>query len=569
MLLQIQGLENLQLLFILLLSFSLFKCYAQETFLQCMSSQFFKSNITGVVYSPKSQGYSSIIEHAQKNPRWLNSSSAHPLFIISPRKEFELRPVILCSKIFGLQIRVLGGGHDYEGVSFRAESPFVMIDMSNLDEITIDLEEETAWIQAGETLGQLYYEIAKKSSVHAFPGGICFTTGSGGLISGGGLGSLIRKFGLAADNVVDARVMDANGRILDRKSMGEDFFWAIRGGGGSSFGIILAWKLKLFQVPEKVSVFRVHRMLVGNTINLIHQWEHKAYLLPKEFFLRMYMQNDGAGKEKKVKVTFEALFLGTVNELIPIVSQHFPDFNLEHKDFFKEPVINCSDRPCLKKECHEVPWIGSVLFLYNKGVDESIEVLLDSSIPVYKNYFKGTSDFVKTPFPESGWKMIERLFLEEDRPMIILEPFGGRMDEISESELPFPHRKGNLYNIQHLVNWDDNSESVLRNKIEWMRKFYREMEPFVANSPRTAYLNYRDLDFGTNQEDYSYSKAKIWGEKYFKGNFERLAKVKSKVDPDNFFRYQQSIPPFAITGLTNLVEEKWASVYIPPELQLF
>ncbi|KAK4361022.1 hypothetical protein RND71_019974 [Anisodus tanguticus] len=547
---------NLQHQFILLLSFFLLKCYAKYTFLHCISSQFSISNITGtLVYAPISPTYSSIIEHAQKNPRWLNSSSAHPLFIIAPRIETELRPVILCSKKFDLQIRVLGGGHDYEGLSFHAESSFIIIDMSNLDEINIDLEEEISWIQAGATLGQLYYEISKKSKVHAFPGGICYTTGSGGLISGGGLGSLMRKFGLAADNVVDARVMDANGRILDRKSMGEDFFWAIRGGGGSSFGIILAWKLKLVNVPEMVSVFRVHRMLGENTINLLQQWQHTAYLLPKVFFLRMIMQNDGVGKEKKVKVTFEGLFLGTVNELIPIVNKNFPEFNLEHKDFFQEPVINCTERPCLKKECYELPWIGSVLFLYNKRVDESLDVLLDNSVPEYKNYFKGTSDFVKTPIPEKGWKMIERLFLEEERPMIILDPLGGRLDEFSESELPFPHRKGNLYNIQHIVNWDDNSENISSKKIEWMRKFYREMEPFVANSPRTAYMNYRDLDFGTNKEDYSYSKAKMWAEKYFKGNFERLAKVKSMVDPDNFFRYQQSIPPFTRSGLTNLLKK--------------
>ncbi|CAN4078243.1 unnamed protein product [Withania somnifera] len=524
---------NLKLFIVLLLPFLLSTCDAQKTFLRCISSQFSKSNVTGVlVYAPKSPTYSSIIEQAQKNPRWLNSSTAHPLFIISPSKEIELRSVIFCSKKSDLQIRVLGGGHDYEGLSFRAESPFIMIDMSNLDVIDIDLEEEVAWIQAGATLGQLYYEIAKKSGVHAFPGGICYTTGSGGLISGGGLGSLMRKFGLAADNVVDARVMDVNGKILDRESMGED-------------------------------LFGVHRMLGGDTLNLLQQWQHTAYLLPKEFFLRMIMQNDGVGKEKKVHVTFEGLFLGTVDELIPIVSQKFPKFNLEHKDFFQEPAINCTERPCLKKECHEVSWIGSVLFLYNKRVDESLEVLLDNSVPVNKNYFKGTSDFVKTPIPEKGWKMIERLFLEEDRPMIILEPLGGRIDEFSESELPFPHRKGNLYNIQHLVNWDDNSEKVSSKKIGWMRKFYKEMQPFVADSPRTAYVNYRDLDFGTNQEDYSYSKAKIWGQKYFKGNFERLAKVKNMVDPDNFFRYQQSIPPFATPGLMNSFEEAW------PELQVF
>ncbi|MCD7453316.1 hypothetical protein HAX54_020481 [Datura stramonium] len=140
--------------------------------------------------------------------------------------------------------------------------------------------------------------------------------------------------------------------------------------------------------------------------------------------------------------------------------------------------------------------------------------------------------------------MVEKLFLEEERPQMIMEPLGGKLDEISESEISFPHRKGNLYNIQYLVNWSDNSESISSQKIAWMRKLYKKMKPYVANSPRTAYVNYRDLDFGTNQEDYSYSKAKIWGEKYFNGNFKRLAQVKSQVDPNNFFRNEQSIPPY-------------------------
>lgn len=79
------------------------------------------------------------------------------------------------------------------------------------------------------------------------------------------------------------------------------------------------------------------------------------------------------------------------------------------------------------------------------------------------------------------------------------------------------------------------------------KETYKEMEPYVAKSPRTAYLNYRDFGLGTNQEDYSYSKAKIWGEKYFKGNFERLAKVKSKVDPKNFFRSEQSVTSYQLS----------------------
>ncbi|MFZ8461106.1 FAD-binding protein, partial [Staphylococcus aureus] len=69
----------------------------------------------------------------------------------------------------------------------------------------IELVSETAWVEAGATLGELYQGISEKSSTLGFPGGIWPTVGVGGLISGGGYGTLRRKYGLAADNVIDAR----------------------------------------------------------------------------------------------------------------------------------------------------------------------------------------------------------------------------------------------------------------------------------------------------------------------------------------------------------------------------
>lgn len=114
-----------------------------------------------------------------------------------------------------MQIRVRSGGHDYEGLSFLSYQEFVLIDLAELSSISVDIESETAWIGAGASIGELYYRIAEKSKVPGFPAGSCPTVGVGGHFSGGGLGTIFRKYGLAADNVIDARIVDANGRILD------------------------------------------------------------------------------------------------------------------------------------------------------------------------------------------------------------------------------------------------------------------------------------------------------------------------------------------------------------------
>ena len=86
--------------------------------------------------------------------------------------------------------------------------------------------------------------------------------------------------------------------------------------------------------------------------------------------------------------------------------------------------------------------------------------------------------------------------------------------------------------------------------VYWIRMLYEYMKPYVSKFPRASYLNYRDFDLGTNKEsNVSYLEARVWGLKYFKGNFKRLAQVKSKVDPKNFFRNEQSIPLLLESGV--------------------
>ncbi|KAG4949008.1 hypothetical protein JHK82_042202 [Glycine max] len=111
--------------------------------------------------------------------------------------------------------------------------------------------------------------VTPQSKVLGFPAGVCPTVDVGGHISGGGYDNMLRKHGLSVDNVIDAQIVDVKGNLLNRKTMGEDLFWAIRGGGGASFGVILSFTFKLVPVPKTVTVFRVEKTLEENATDFV------------------------------------------------------------------------------------------------------------------------------------------------------------------------------------------------------------------------------------------------------------------------------------------------------------
>ncbi|KAE8694261.1 FAD-binding Berberine family protein [Hibiscus syriacus] len=387
----------------------------------------------------------------------------------------------------GLQTRIRSGGHDYEGLSFVARVPFVIIDLFNFRSVDIDIENRVAWVQSGAILGEFYYRIAEKSRTLAFPGGVFHSVGVGGYISGGGFGLLFRKHGTAGDNVLDAQFIDVNGRILDRKSMGEDLFGRF----------------------EEEAVVVSGSFSRGNCVLFL-------YRKPHEFNSRR-------------EANFIAFFLGTTDELLPLMEQRFPELGLTIQD------------------CTEMSWIESIL--YNNGIqNQPLEILLNRTYrsPINTPYYKIKSDYVKEPISETGLNgLFSRLTDEVATSTVILFfAYGGIMNRISEDATPFPHRAGNLFKICYNTGWQAEDNINSQRYLEWARTTYDYMSPFVSKSPREAYLNYRDLEIGSNNIDYTdYDQATIWGRKYFKHNFDRLVHVKTQIDPHNFFKHEQSIPP--------------------------
>ncbi|KAJ1388095.1 FAD-binding, type 2 [Sesbania bispinosa] len=504
-----------------------------ENFFQCLSTHSPPSNpASSTIYTPNNSSFLSILHMHTYNHRFSATTAPKPLAIITPLHESHVQGTVICAKNHGLQIRIRSGGHDTEGLSYVSDIPFVILDMFPFASVDVDIANGTAWVQVGATLGKVYYNIAEKSKIHAFPAGVCPTVGTGGHFSGGGYGNLMRKFGLSVDNIIDAKLVDVNGKILDRNSMGEDLFWAIRGGGGASFGVILSWKIKLVNVTPEVTVFRVKRTVEEGATDVVYKWQLIATKLHEDLFIRAMPEvvNGTQKGEKTIQVTFIGLFLGQTDKLLPLLNESFPELCL------------------LPSDCIEIPWINSTLYWYNYPIGTPIEALLDVPKDPTLYYFKTMSDYVKEPIPKTALESIWKFMIKSESVRMEWNPYGGKMEEISASETPFPHRAGNLFLIEYLTSWGEDGVGATNRYLNISRSFYEFMTPYVSHSPREAFLNYRDLNIGANNPSNvtNMDIARSYGSKYFQGNFERLVSVKSRVDPENFFRYEQSIPPLSI-----------------------
>ena len=518
-----------------LLSFSYVNSADPSSFIKCVTKNSQVSKILpSNVLAPSDSSYTATYEFSMRNPRFNTSERLKPAVIVTPVADSQVQTVVNCAKTFDMQIRIRSGGHDFEGLSYSStyqNVPFVLLDMIKLKSVTVDAKAKTAIVQAGATLGEVYYWIYRASGTLAFPAGVWSTVGATGLICGGGYGPLRRKYGLAADNVIDARIVDAKGRILDRQAMGEDVFWALRGGGCASFGIVLSWTLNLVDVPEKVTTFLIQRTLEQNATKIIHPFQTIAPKLPKEVDIRVRISTIESPKTasgKTVELSFTGLYLGAPDVLLKLIQKKLPQLGI------------------VKEDLKEHTWIEAVMesSFFNMFEDTySPEDLLDRTF-LFDLPTKAKSDFVRDPISEEGLDGLWEKLLEVNpaETTIIFTPYGGRLSEIKESALPFPNRAGTLYMVYTRVLWVGDTTK----KLEWIRSLSSYLIPYVSSNPRRAYSNYDDIDLGINPATgpITLADAKVWGKAYYKSNFDRLVRVKGMIDPDNFFRHEQSIPPF-------------------------
>jgi|JI10StandDraft_1071094.scaffolds.fasta_scaffold192297_2 FAD/FMN-containing dehydrogenase len=379
------------------------------------------------------------------------------------------------------------GGHSFEGLS---QCSSVVIDTRLINEAHVDVTHHTVTVGGGASLGHIYKTITAYG--FAYPGGSCPNVGVSGHILGGGYGLLGRTYGLACDNLISAEIVTADGKIeTASQDTNPDLFWALKGGGGGSFGVVTSYTLKLHPL-DKVSVFGISWNLPKDKASPIFKnWQSWIHSAPSEItsLFRLNKNKDG---------TF---YLYSVGQ------------STKSETWLQNELRALKIVPPNKQMVKTLSFMDAVKHF--AGKEDYISV-----------YMKGKSDYIYDEMSEDG---INIALTEMDKGFagsvgLAFDGYGGQIANVRASETAFVHRDARSV-IQYFCQWQNNKTADAR--MAHVRAVHKSLRPYVSGY---AYVNYCDTDIAD------------WAQAYWGGNLERLIEVKSKWDPNNFFKHAQSIP---------------------------
>jgi len=452
----------------------------------------FRSQLRGELIEPKDAGY----EEARKVYNGMISRT--PALVAKCADVADVIAAIQFGQQHGVKVSIRGGGHNAGGLGVCDDG--LVIDLSRIKYVHVDPTTKTVRVGGGCTWGDVDH------ATHAFglavPSGIISTTGVGGLTLGGGLGHLTRKYGLTIDNLLAADLVLADGRfVVASAKENPDLFWAIRGGGGN-FGVVTSF---LFQAHP------VHTVCAGPMF-----WE----MADAEGILKWYRE-----------------FIA-----------HAPE---EISGFFAFQTI--PPGPPFPEALHFQKMCG-IVWCFNGSQDEANKLLAplrsfrppafeffvpmpyptlqsmfdDLYVPGLQWYWK--ADFVKElPDAAIGLHVKNGSKLPTLHSGMHLYPVNGAAYRVGKDDTPWGYREALWSQVIVGVDPDPANKDRIT---AWARNYWEELHPFGAGG---AYINFMMEGEGEERIRATY-----------RHNYERLAQVKAKYDPENFFRVNQNIRPSAV-----------------------
>jgi len=419
----------------------------------------------------------------------------HPATIVRCAGVADVIAAVKFARIHGILTSIRGTGHNVAGISLCDDG--MVIDLSAMKGIHVDPVKRTARVEPGVTWAEVNHDL--QAFGLAATGGFVGTTGVGGLTLGGGLGWMVRKHGCALDNLLCADVVTAEGELL-RASATEnpDLFWGIRGGGGN-FGIVTSFKFQVHPAGKVLAGFVLHPLSKGR--EAMRFWRKYEAAVPEEMSNNVIVFTAPAelpvpdGLQPGAIVALGGVWVGP----------------LEDGERALRPLREYG--PPAADTYQTMPYSAAQTmadFLWPKGLysywkSSFLKSLSDGAMDTILDFY------TRTPSP---------------RTVVVVEHDGdSAWSRVPEDATAFGHRNW-PYNLVVTTNWTDPKDSEAN--IRWTRKFWEAMKPFLAEA---AYVNY----LGEVDEE---GIRAAYGKKY-----ERLAALKEKYDPTNFFCTNQNIRP--------------------------
>ena len=400
----------------------------------------------------------------------------------------------------GLEIAIRGGGHNVAGTAVCDGG--LVVDLSAMRAVWVDPAGRTAWVQGGALWG----DVDRETQAHglATTGGIVGHTGVAGLTLGGGIGFLMRKHGLAVDNLLAVEVVTAEGRII-RASADEhpDLFWALRGGGGN-FGVVTSFRFALHAVGPTVMAGPIF-WAADDTTLVLRGYRDVAARAPDELGT--------------------VVRLGTVPPL-PAIPEHL------------------HWRPAIAVACC---YAGSV-----EDGERAVRPLRRIGTPLvdllgpspYADFQSGLDDTVLHGW-HYYWKATNLAGLSDEAIAVIADHahaarsprsyaamfhMGGAVARVPHAATAYPARDVAHNIIIDAVWLPGESAEHAAAETAWARRFLQALEPHRAGG---VYVNFLDSDDDTSRVREAY------GDRVYR----RLAEIKATYDPDNVFHHNKNIQP--------------------------
>jgi FAD/FMN-containing dehydrogenase len=426
---------------------------------------------------------------------WNGSINRFPFLIARCAGVADVIAAVRFARRTGLIAAVRGGGHSFPGLSVCDAG--IVIDLGLMKGIRVDPEARTARAQAGVLLGELDRET--QAFGLAAPAGIVTHTGLSGLTLGGGIGWLMRKYGLTIDQLVSVDMITSEGAFLKANHHeNADLFWGIRGGGGN-FGIVTEFEFRLnpvgpivlagpifWKIEDSPDVLRFYRdWIAGAPDELMTIVVHrKAPPLP-------FVPADLHGK---LVVAVVCCYAGPVDEGEKVVRP---------LKAFGSPVLDlCAPKPFVAHQAMFDPTYAPGWWYYVRScnvarlTDDVIDITVDHSMRIKSPL---------TAFPI--WQL------------------GGATARAGDQETAFGSRaSGHTFNITGVTD----SAGGFDEEREWVRNFWAALGAYHTS----VYVNFL-MEEGEGRIRQAYGAEK----------YDRLKALKRRYDPDNFFRLNQNIDP--------------------------